>query len=123
MYHNEHQLQRILCENCASPEQNNIQIINEIISQEFGGQPSNLDQWTINVIQYTATMTVSEQENCLREIKTRAKRAKKPDWKIRIESRTETIRQKLLYMYMLQDCQKADKFTGHQSLIKRKMEK
>ena len=48
-----------------TPEKNNIQIINEIISEELGDQPSNLNQWTINVIQYAAAVTLLEQENRL----------------------------------------------------------
>ena len=68
-------------------------------------------------------MIVLEQENHLREIKRIAKRAEKPGWKIRIESKIEAIRRKLSYTYMLQDCQKADQFTRHQLSIKRKMEK
>ena len=64
------------------PEKNNIQIINEIISEELGDQPLNLDQWTMNVFLYAVAVTILEQENHLREIKRRAKRARKPGWKI-----------------------------------------
>ena len=63
-------------------EKNNIQIINEIISEELGDQSLNLDQWTMNVILYSVAVTILEQENHLQEIKRRAKRAKKPGWKI-----------------------------------------
>ena len=33
------------------PQQNNIKILNEILSEGFGEQEHSLDQWTLNVIQ------------------------------------------------------------------------
>ena len=35
-----------------APEKDNVQVRNEIISEEIGDQPLNLDQWTTHVIQY-----------------------------------------------------------------------
>ena len=70
-----------------APEQDNIKILNEILSEEFSEQEHSLDQWTLNVIQYASAVTIVEQEYRLREINGRAKRSEKPGWKIRIESR------------------------------------
>ena len=68
------------------PEQNNIKILNEILSEAFSEQKHSLDQWTLNIIQYASAVTILEQDNRLREINGRAERSEKPGWKIRIES-------------------------------------
>ena len=105
------------------PEQNNIKILNEILSEEFSEQEHSLDQWTLNVIQYASAVTILEQENHPRGINGRAKRPEKPSWKIRIESQIEAICKKLSHTYTLLQCLKTNKYTKHQLTIKRCMEK
>ena len=105
------------------PEQNNIKILNEILSEEFSEQEHSLDQWTLNVIQYASAVTILEQKNHPRGINGRAKRPEKPSWKIRIESQIEAICKKLSHTYTLLQCLKTNKYTKHQLTIKRCMEK
>ena len=55
---------------------------------------------------HTTAITLIEKEGKLREVKKRSGNEVKPGWEIRIESRTETIRRKLSYTYVLIECNK-----------------
>ena len=72
---------------------------------------------TINVIYYTAAVTILEKEGKLRKTK------QGPGRHIRLESRNQAIRKKLSYIHVLTDCKKSRKYTKHQKNIKYRMEK
>ena len=73
--------------------------------------------------EFATAVTVMEIEGNLREEKKRRPEKAIPGWQIRIESRIEAIRRKLLYTYVLTECCKNRRYMRHQNTIKSKMEK
>ena len=108
-----------------TPEGGYIEIVNEIVNEEFNNieKEYEIDMWIINVIYYTIAVTILEKEEKLREIKRMARSKEKPGWQVRMESRIAALRRKISYSYVLLDCVEKENYTRHQKAIKRRFEK
>ena len=82
-----------------------------------------LDLRTLNVIYYTSAVSILEKDGKLREQKTNKQPNGKPGWQIRHETWIEAIRRKLSYTTVLEQSRRQNKYTKHQKVIKKKMEK
>ena len=107
------------------PSENYLSAMDEIVEERMAEilERHGNNLWTLNVIYYTTAITLIEKEGKLKEVKKRSRNEVKPGWEIRIESRIEAIRRKLLCTYVLIECNKNQRHTKNQKNIKRRIEK
>ena len=103
----------------------NQEIINIIIADQLDemNQGSGISLWDINVIHYTAAVTVLEQEGKLKENKYFEKQNTKPQWKIQLEQKIEAIRRRIAYIDVILKCKNEETCTKHQRKIKERLKK
>ena len=95
------------------PAQGQLENIDEIISEQMTEieEKYHNSLWTLDVMYYTAVITLLEKEGKLRETDRRKQEYVKPGWQIRLESRIEAIQKKLSYVHVLIECNKKQKYT------------
>ena len=107
------------------PNKEKLSMIDLIVKEELNRIEENygMNIWTLNVIYYTTAVTLLENEGNLREECWTQKPYKKPGWKIRHESRIQAIRKKISHTFVLIECNRKQKFSNNQKIIRRKIEK
>ena len=107
------------------PNKEKLTMIDLIVKEELNRVEENygMNIWTLNVIYYTTAVTLLENEGNLREERWTQKPYKKLGWKIRHESRIQAIRKKISHTFVLIECNRKQKFSNNQKIIRRKIEK
>ena len=107
------------------PKKEKLTMIDLIVKEELNRIEENygMNIWTLNVIYYTTAVTLLENEGNLREERWTQKPYKKPGWKIRHESSIQAIRKKISHAFVLIECNRKQKFSNNQKIIRRKIEK
>ena len=100
-------------------------MIDLIVKEQLNRIEENygMNTWTLNAIYYMTAVTLLENEGNLREERRTQKPYKKPGWKIRHESRIQAIRKKISHTFVLIECNRKQKFSNNQKIIRRKIEK
>ena len=100
-------------------------MIDLIVKEELNRIEENygMNIWTLNVIYYTTAVTLLENEGNLREERQRQKPYKIPGWKIRHENRIQAVRKKISHTFVLIECNRKQKFSNNQKIIRCKIEK
>ena len=75
---------------------------------------NGISLWDMDVIHYTATITVLQQAGKLKETKNVSQHIRKPGWQIQLEQRIEAVQRRIAYIDVILKCKKEDKYTKHQ---------
>ena len=78
--------------------------------------------WDINIVHYSAAITLLEQEGKLHEAKNIRKRDK-PGQQIQLEQRIDSTRRRLAFADLILRCKKEGRYTQHQRNIERRPRK
>ena len=104
-------------------DEENLKLVNDIVAEqmeEMNGE-NGISLWEINVIHYTAAITVLQQAGKLKETKNVSQHTSKPGWQIQLEQRTEAIRRRIAYIDVILKCKKEDKYTKLQRIIEQRL--
>ena len=104
-------------------DEENLKLVNDIVAEqmeEMNGE-NGISLWDINVIHYTAAITVLQQAGKLKETKNVSQHTRKPGWQIQLEQRIEAIRRRIAYIDVILKCKKEDKYTKHQHIIEQRL--
>lgn len=95
-----------------------IEKMNKFISNLM--KTKDLTFWEINVIQYTAAVTLMQYNGILKDAKN-TKIKTKQKWTIQPEQQINAIRRKMSYINLILECQKDNSFTRKQNTIRLKV--
>ena len=80
--------------------------------------------WLINVIQYTAIVTILDRNNLLKYCKNIVKDKRTPNWQIHLEENINNIRRKIPFITLITNSQNGSaELTKHQLTIKAKLKR
>ena len=71
--------------------------------EEMNGE-NGISLSDINVIHYTAAITVLQQAGKLKDTKNVSQHTRKPGWQIQLEQRIEAIRRRIAYIDIILKC-------------------
>ena len=84
---------------------------------------NGISLWDINVIHYSAAITILEQQGKLKENRSFDQHNDKPGWQVQLEQKIEAIRKRLAFIDVILKCEQEGKFTKHQWTIEQKLKK
>ena len=84
---------------------------------------NGISLWDINVIHYSAAITILEQQGKLKENRSFDQRNNKPGCQVQLEQKIEAIRKRLAFIDVILKCKQEGKFTKHQRTIEQKLKK
>ena len=101
-----------------------LKAINHVITNFIENNLDKMSLWLINVIQYTAIVTILDRNNLLKYPKNIVKDKRTPNWQIHLEEKINNIRRKLSFITLITDSQNGSaELTKHQLTIKVKLKR
>ena len=101
-----------------------LKTINDVITNFIENNLDIMSLWLINVIQYTAIVTILERKNLLKYRKSIAKDKRTPNWQIHLEEKINNIRRKISFITLITNSQNGyAELTKHQLTIKAKLKR
>ena len=96
-----------------------LQVMNCIINH----QKEIISLWTINVIQYSATISLLDSNNALKELTDKNEKIR-PRWKVFLNNKINSIRRKISYITLIVNCRNTSSvLTKHQKKIENRLKK
>ena len=99
-------------------------MINSIITEHLADvhDREGVSLWDINIVHYSAAITLLEHEGKLHE-KRNIRKRDKPGWQIQLEQRIDSTRRRLAFVNLILRCKKEGRYTQHQRNTERKLRK
>ena len=104
-------------------ETKELEYVDQLVGKKLSemNKQNGISLWDLNVLYYSAAVTLLERQGKLKEKTITWKPQKKPGWQIMLEERIYAIRRKLSYIDVILKCKKENRFTTRQRNLEKKL--